>query len=68
MIDKKRIGRYAIRLTHLHFGWRYWAFERHTGYEDGLDPDGYGTMVEAEQAVKELITNKIDKAFQEVSK
>lgn len=51
----KRRNRFAIRLVHLTVGWRYWAFERRTGYdvEVGLDPNGYGTLEEAEAAVQE---------------
>lgn len=45
--------RFAVRLTHLARGLRYWAFEIQTGHDValGLASDGYGSMVEAMCAV-----------------
>jgi len=53
----KLSDRFAIRLVHLNVGWRYYAWERHTGYaeEVGLDPNGYPTLEAAEQAVASLL-------------
>jgi hypothetical protein len=47
--------RFAIRLVHFNAGWRYWAFDAHTGYDEeyGLSPNGYGTREEAEKSIQD---------------
>lgn len=50
---------FAVRLVHFRErGYRYWAFQRHTGYDQevGLSPDGYATEPEAWAAIERLAT------------
>lgn len=60
MATSKTNPKYAILLVHFNAGWRYWAFERHTGYdvEVGLSANGYGTEEEAERAIAQLHESK----------
>lgn len=50
---------FAVRLVHFRErGYRYWAFQRHTGYDQevGLSPDGYATEPEAWAAIERIAT------------
>jgi len=56
MKNQIRVEGFAIRLVHFNRGWRYWAFERRTGFavEHGLAADGYATEEEAQRAVAKV--------------